>query len=318
VSAARDVGGEPLCAAIDLGTNTFLLLIGRAVGRELQVVEDRCRTPRLGAGLASRGRLSDEAMARGVEVLAEFAERLREAGIDSTRVRAVGTAALRRAANAAEFIALARARTGVAIAVIAEDEEARLGYAAAVGEGAPAGTVVVDVGGGSTEVVAGGGTARASAPIGAVVLTERWQRDLEGRAWSDAEWSAMAREIEAACSTFPAGAVSRAAAPLTVLGGTAANLACVESQLERFDPHAVEGWKLAARSAAEWAERLRRLDLARRLELPIEAERAAILPAGLACLAGVLARLGADEIRVTGRGLRYALLRELYAGARRA
>jgi exopolyphosphatase/guanosine-5'-triphosphate,3'-diphosphate pyrophosphatase len=306
---------RPLSAALDLGTNTFLMTIGRAgEAGELHVLEDLCRTPRLGAGLATSGALSPAAVDRGFAVLAEFAERLRELGVERDRVRAVGTAALRRAANAREFVAAARERTGIAIEVIGGDEEARLGFAAVAAESASDDLAIVDVGGGSTEVVCERGRSRKSMPLGAVILTERFLGERGEGAWPDAQWSSMLREIEFGCRELDERFGQRRdgrALEVVALGGTAANLACLVLSLSRFDVGAAEGRRLATRDARRWAETLRALDVTERLRFGIERERAAILPAGLACLAGALERGAAEEFRATGHGLRYGVLREL-------
>ena len=292
------------------------MLVGRADARgALEVLEDLCRTPRLGAGLARTGAIAEDALERGLVVLEEFRARLDALRIAEERVRVVGTAALRRASNAARFIALAEARCRLRVEVLDEDDEARLGYAAVRAEGASAQSVIVDIGGGSTEVVAGGGRTRVSVPIGAVVATERWHSGSDAEAWSDANWVELERQIERAYQALPRGAASQAEGQVIVLGGTGANLACLELGLDGFDPRAGEGREFDVQEVPAWAERLRRLDAAARLRLPIERERAAILPAGLACLAGALKALGASRLRVTGRGLRYGVLREL-AGRR--
>lgn len=310
----RDVGARAV-AAIDVGTNTALLLIAtRAPGGELEVIDDLCRTPRLGSGLASAGRLSPEAQGRTLEVLAEFAARLRESDLHGSRVRAVGTAALRRAANAREFIDRVRAETGLALEVLSEDDEARLGYAAARARGATESSILIDVGGGSTEIAAAGGATRKSAPIGAVVLTEEFL-GLDGRApLRSGGWTALCAAAARACEVFPKlnpGDSSDA----VVLGGSGVNLACLELGLSRFEPARADGTVLDAASAGRWASKLAALSLEARLKLPVERERAEILPAGLACLAAVVARLGVRSLRVCGQGLRYAIARELLTDA---
>ena len=98
-----------------------------------------------------------------------------------------------------------------------------------------------------------------------------------------------------------------------LLGGTATNLACLALGLPAFDPAAVEGVQVPAHSARHWADELASRPLAERSPLPIEADRAQILPAGLACLAACLERLEARDVRVSGRGLRYGVLREILA-----
>jgi exopolyphosphatase / guanosine-5'-triphosphate,3'-diphosphate pyrophosphatase len=122
-------------AAIDLGTNTFLMLVARRGERaHLEVELDLCRTPRLGQGLAATGALAPQAIERGLEVLREFAGELRRRHVAPDNARAVGTAALRRARNARTFVERALVETGIRVEVIAEEEEARLGYHAVVAE----------------------------------------------------------------------------------------------------------------------------------------------------------------------------------------
>lgn len=284
-------------AAIDIGTNTILCLTGRLDGEgELLVLDDVCATARLGEGLARRGRLDDAAIERAVEILRVQLACARELGAD--RVRAVGTAVLRRAEDAQRFLDACEAALGLVVEVLPEAEEARLGHAAVRGpEGAEA--IVVDVGGGSTEVVTEGGAICLSAPVGSVTLTEQHAGDL----------GALVAEVAQACAVFPAGAA--AGREVMLLGGTASNLACLEAGVPAFTPAAAEGRSLPAAAAARWMARLADLSLLERRALPIEADRAEILPAGLACVAGALQRLEAASARVTGRGLRYGVLREL-------
>ena len=295
-------GEREAFAALDLGTNTLLLLVARAgEGGALEVLEDHCRTPRLGEGLARSGAISPAAAERALEALEFFAVRLRALGLPRERTRAVGTAVLRRASNAAEFLERARARTGLAIEVLSEEEEARLGHLAVAGELRGGRAAIVDVGGGSTEFTSADGELRLSIPIGAVVLSERFE--------SAGDFAALEAEARRAAQGFPARGAAREACVL--LGGTSVNLACLERGFERFDPERAEGSRLALEAAGRWAARLAALPLARRLELPLEPERAAILPAGLACAAAALERLEPASVRASGRGLRFGVLREL-------
>lgn len=290
---------EPV-GAIDLGTNTALLLIAQLDARgAFEIIEDHCRTPRLGERLAARGTLYPTAIERTLTALAFFADRVRAAHVDPSRTRVVSTAVLRRARDAEAFVSFARERTGFVIEIISGEEEARLGEIAVAAEGVTRDTVVIDVGGGSTEVSCAALELRRSLPIGAVVLSESASADhyLERAA-------ELAREL-------PDGiAVGRA---VVVLGGTGVNLACLVQALARFDHERAEGTQVDASHARLWAEKLALLPLAARLELPIERERAAILPAGLSVLAAVVERLGGKTLRVTGRGLRFGVARELLA-----
>lgn len=310
-------------AAIDVGTNTALLLVARLdeAGR-LVVIEDTCHAPRLGEGVAATGALSPAARERTIAVLSSFAARLATLAIPPARVRAVGTAVFRRAADAREFVAEVRARTGIAIEIVSEEEEARLGEVAVAAEGVSADTIVIDVGGGSTEVACPALGLRRSIPIGAVVLTETWLGPWAATpngASSDAEaptaergFAALQAAARAAAGAFPAD-IARTR-PVVALGGTGVNLACLALGLPRFDHERAEGACVPASAAALFAARLAALSIPERRELPIEGDRASILPAGLSALAATLERLGAKELRVTGRGLRFGVVRGLLAG----
>ena len=316
-------------AAIDVGTNTALLLIARldAQGRFV-VVEDHCRAPRLGEGVAASGVLSSAARERGLEVLHEFARRVAALSIPPSRVRAVGTAVFRRARDARVFVDDVARRTGLVVEIVSEEEEARLGEIAVAAEGVSRDTLVIDVGGGSTEIACPALGLRRSVPIGAVVLTETWldapdaadasaARILEGAEGNAASggasrgFAALREAARAAARAFPPD-VARDR-PVVVLGGTGVNLACLALGLERFDHERGEGASFPADSAAHFAARLASLPLAERRKLPIEADRATILPAGLSALAATAERLGAKSFRVTGRGLRFGVARELLA-----
>jgi exopolyphosphatase/guanosine-5'-triphosphate,3'-diphosphate pyrophosphatase len=289
-------------AAIDLGTNTALCLVARTdASGLLVVVEDHCLTPRLGAGLVAHGTLDPAAVERALDALFFFAARLRELRVAPARTRAVATAVLRRARDASRFVELARQRTGLGIEIVSGEEEARLGSLAVAAEGVTPDTVVIDVGGGSTEVSCAALGFRRSLPIGAVVLAESCDADHYLERAGDA-----AREL-------PAGLARDRA--VVVLGGTGVNLACLALGLARFDHERAEGTMVAAVAARRWALELAPLTVEARRRYPIEPERAVILPAGISLLAAVLERLAGKSMRVTGRGLRFGVARELLAQA---
>ncbi|HVE52937.1 MAG TPA: exopolyphosphatase, partial [Ramlibacter sp.] len=144
-----------LVAAVDLGSNSFRLEIGRLAGSQIQRVEYLKETVRQGSGLDETRNLSPEAMERGWACLARFAERL--AGFDPGRVRAVATQTLREARNRQVFIEEAERILGFPIDVISGREEARLIYqgVAHLLPDAPERRLVVDIGGRSTEFIVG-------------------------------------------------------------------------------------------------------------------------------------------------------------------
>ena len=142
-------------AAVDLGSNSFHLQIGRVVDGQIYPLDAVREVVRLGAGLTAEKRIDRASQAAALEALAKFAERLR--GFPRPAVRAVGTNALRVAKNAPAFLREARAVLGFPIEVISGREEARLIYLG-VAHALPRGShqrLVVDVGGGSTELIVG-------------------------------------------------------------------------------------------------------------------------------------------------------------------
>lgn len=300
--------GEPV-AAVDLGTQTALMLVARVRDGELEVLEDHCFGCGLGRGQSADGELHPESVERTLEVLETFARRAGESGVPRERQRVVGTAVLRRARPVDRFLEAVRERTGWSLEVLDEAEEARLGWSAAVAAGAPPETCVIDVGGGSSECVTDAGRSRLSVPIGAVVLSERFL-GLDGRdPLEPGGFDALVAEARRRAAELP----PTGGAGLVLLGGTASNLACLELGLEVFDHRVAEGAEVPAGAALDWARRILEMDEEERLDLPIEPDRAAILPAGLAALGAVFERVAGPgaQARVTGRGLRYGLGREL-------
>jgi exopolyphosphatase/guanosine-5'-triphosphate,3'-diphosphate pyrophosphatase len=310
-----------LRAAVDLGTNSALLLVARVDGDgTLLVVEDHCMTPRLGDGLWRTGTLDEAAVERTLEVLHHFADRLQRQGVAQGRQRVVATAVLRKARDAREFVARVKESCGLDLEILSEGEEARLEFEAVTGEGGAPPACVVDVGGGSMEMVDRGGERRWSGPLGAVVLTERFlglsgREPLEGGGWE-----ALMKEVTAILATCPvtgapAGTDADQAAtepgPVVALGGTPGNLACLAAGMEVFDHRIAEGREINAADALAWADRLGGMGLEERMDFPIEPGRAEILPAGLVCLGLALQHLGVEGARASGRGLRYGLVRSL-------
>lgn len=168
-----------LYAAIDLGSNSFHMLVVREVAGSIQTLSRIKRKVRLAAGLDSENRLSQEAMERGWQCLRLFAERLQD--IPSAHIRVVATATLRLSTNASEFLEQAQAILGCPVQVIRGEEEARLIYqGVAHTTGGPDQRLVVDIGGASTELVTGTGaqaTSLFSLTMGCVTWLERFFTD---------------------------------------------------------------------------------------------------------------------------------------------
>lgn len=309
-------------AAIDIGTNSVLLLIADPRASSLEPVVERATITRLGEGVDATRALSSGAASRTLSCLENYARELRTRGV--TRLAAVGTSALRDAAGGTEFLDSAERILGTRPRVISGDEEAELTFYGALSgltlqepSAAPVerAVTVFDVGGGSTEIISGatsgpgaaGRVDRAkSLDIGSVRLFERHVRhdpplrDEMARIDDDIQ-----RELES---------VGRAheSAVLVGVAGTVTTLAAIELGLSAYDSTRVHGLTLSLSSIEALAERLTRQTLAERLELPgLEPKRADVIMVGAAIVRSVLAWSGQSELVVSDRGVRWGLAERL-------
>lgn len=290
-------------AVIDIGTNTLLLLI---VDHAMQPLVDLCRFGRLGKGLDASGNLADDAIARSLEICREYRGVMDAHGVTGPTV--IGTQALREAGNAAAFTGPAEEILGARIEVIAGEREAELA-ATAVARTLPylAGTryLVVDVGGGSTELItvdADRVVSQVSVPIGAVRLTER---HLKHDPPSAAEVMALTADIDRhlAQLTLPRGVL------VVGTAGTATTLAAVE--LGAYDPARVTGLRLSRDAVAVLNGRLLAATVAERKAIAgVEPQRADVIAAGSAIFARILQHLDAPALITCDRGIRWGLAYE--------
>jgi exopolyphosphatase/guanosine-5'-triphosphate,3'-diphosphate pyrophosphatase len=233
----------PRVAAIDCGTNSIRLLVADVLAGGLRDVHREMRVVRLGQGVDATGLLAPEAVERTRVALADYVAVLRGTGVE--RARMVATSATRDAANRELFFAMVRATLGAEAEVISGDEEARLSFAGAVGDLAPADGpfVVVDVGGGSTEVVVGDLTdagprvrAARSVDVGCVRLTERCLLDDP----PTADEIAKAREVASGILAEAFAAVPVAGVRTWVgVAGTVTTMSALAQGLPAYDPAAI-------------------------------------------------------------------------------
>jgi len=313
-------------AAIDVGTNTVLLLVAEersalrpaaqayAQGeREWVAIVERAEITRLGRGVDRTGRLDPAAIRDTVEVLARFAGEARALG--ARGIACVATSAARDAANGAAFFDAAREAAGLVPEVIAGDEEARLVWASAWRDFGGAGSLaVLDVGGGSTEVCLGAGPqprVRRSLQIGAVRLTERVAPpDPPGAAALAALRDGAADALQAAAALASAGARP---ARLVGVAGTVTTLAAVERALPVYDATVVHGAELTLAAAEALYARLGALTTAERARLRgMEPKRADVIVAGCAIVIEAMRLLGFDRLTVSDRGVRWGLLHDRF------
>ncbi len=293
-------------AAVDLGSNSFHLQIGRVVEGQIYLLDSLREPVRLAAGLTRDKRIDRATQLRALEAIARFGERLR--GFPASAVRAVGTNTLRVAKNAAQFIGDAQEALGFPIEVIFGREEARLIYLGVAHSLplAPYRRLVVDIGGGSTECIVGTGyepELMESLRMGCVSYSLRFFPDgrIDKGAMKKAELAAS-NEIERIARDFRRAGWKEAVGS----SGTAKALAGILAE-NRWSDGAI---------TADGLERLRaqlvkagELD---RLELPgLRGDRVAILPGGLAIMLAVFAELGLERMIVSEAALRQGVLYDL-------
>lgn len=317
-------GSRPVFAALDLGTNNCRLLIAEPHSKGFRVLDGFSRIVRLGEGLSATGQLNLGAMERALGALGECAQRLAARPIQ--RMRGVATQACRVASNGPDFLERVAQATGISLEVISTEEEARLSVRGCAPLIDPAAdwVLVIDVGGGSTEVswldvrgVRHGRPASilawTSLPVGVVTLAERHEHDTDSDAW----YEGIVSEVEARLRAFrgaDAWQESFARGPTHYLGasGAVTNLAGVMLGLAKYQRSRVDGLWLSVEQARSTGQRLRQLGRAYRAEHGcIGRDRADLVVPGAAILEAVFRTWPAERIRVADRGLREGLLYSL-------
>jgi exopolyphosphatase/guanosine-5'-triphosphate,3'-diphosphate pyrophosphatase len=301
-------------AAIDIGTNSVLLLVAERDGQgRWRAVEERAEITRLGKGVDAAKRLAPEAMELTLEVLTRFATDARALGAAQIAVSA--TSAARDASNGPEFLSAVKTRAGLTVEVLSGDEEARLSFASAFADfGGQRPLVVIDIGGGSTEFIfgdtAGAITFRHSFDVGSVRLTERF---LNGDPPAPAELAAMEDFLAQTFAALPAPA---AGFQLVGVAGTVTTICAVARTIEPYDAALVHGAELARGEIAETTQRLAHLPVALRRTLPgLQPKRADVIVAGAVILRSAIEVLEAPTVVVSDRGLRWGLLADRFGTA---
>ncbi|WP_449556893.1 guanosine-5'-triphosphate,3'-diphosphate diphosphatase [Huaxiibacter chinensis] len=290
-----------LYAAIDLGSNSFHMLVVREVAGSIQTLSRIKRKVRLAAGLSQDNQLSPEAMERGWQCLRLFAERLQD--IPHNQIRVVATATLRLAVNAADFIAKAQEILGCPVQVISGEEEARLIYqGVAHTTGGDDRRLVVDIGGASTELVTGTGaqaTSLFSLSMGCVTWLERYftDRNLAQEHFDDAERAArdvlrpVMDELQYHGWKICVGASGTVQALQEIMMAQGMDERITLAKLQQLKQRAIQCGRLE--------------------ELEIEGltlERALVFPSGLAILIAIFSELNIRCMTLSGGALREGLV----------
>jgi exopolyphosphatase / guanosine-5'-triphosphate,3'-diphosphate pyrophosphatase len=290
-------------AVVDIGTNSTRLLVADVEDGAVTEVERLSTVTRLGQGVDASGSLAPEAMERVFDTLQRYRER-----IDAHRCEtAVGvlTSAVRDAANGAAFTAAVRDRYGIDARTISGDEEARLTYLGATSEGAPEVPVaVVDIGGGSTEVVLGadGGVRfHVSTQAGVVRQTERHLHHDPPR---HEELEELAADVRAILAEGVPEQVREAAQGAIAVAGTATSAAAIAQELEPYDPARVDGFTLELATLERMLAELAQMPLERRRAVKgLHPDRAPTIVAGVAILVEVLRLLGLEATKISERDI---------------
>ena len=302
--------GSKRVAVIDIGTNSARLLVADVEGGRVSPVERRSTVTRLGRGVDLSGRLAAEAIEDAARAVGEYVATVAELGAEA--VDAIATSAVRDADNGGAFVAELRERFALSARVLGGDEEARLTYVGATAERAPAEpTLVVDIGGGSTELVVGTGreiSFHTSMQAGVVRHTER---RLVHDPPTPVELEALATDVRGLIAGATADAPGAKAG--IAVAGTPTSLAAIELALEPYDPDRVHGHVLELTSVQRDLSRLAAASVAERIEIPgLHPERAPTIVAGVVILVEVMRAFGLGRIAVSEHDILYGAAIALY------
>jgi len=294
---------ERRTAVIDLGSNSFRLVVYTADARWWKRTDEIYEAVRIGEGLAATGKLGQEGMARALAAMEVFAHFCAAAGLAGDEVDPVATSAIRDASNQAEFLERARADTGLRARVLSKEEEARYGYLAAVNSTTLDDGAVLDLGGGSMQLVrVGGRDARqlASWPLGAVRMTERFVPG-PGPA-KRKQLQALRAHVHDELGSAPwIVGVDR----LVGIGGTVRTLAAMAQRAEEVPEFGVGGFVITRDVLDELIGRLAKLPAADRVRVPgVKPSRSDLILAGAIVVDTVLEASEVDGIEATEAGLR--------------
>ncbi len=293
------------CAVVDIGTNSTRLLIADVEDGRLTERDRRSTVTRLGQGVDATGRLAPEAEQRVFDALETYAEAIGEHDCETRS--AVMTSAVRDAANGSEFAATVRERYGLEARTLTGDEEAQLTFMGATAGRPPEDDtplLVVDIGGGSTELVLGSGHEvdfHVSTQNGVVRHTER---HIATDPPTPEEIDALAADVCADLAVNLPPHVRTGVGELVAVAGTATSGAAIDLALEPYDASRVEGHVLTRARLEAILERLAALPLAERRRVAgLHPDRAPTMVAGVVILLKVLAAFGMDRATVSDRDI---------------
>jgi exopolyphosphatase/guanosine-5'-triphosphate,3'-diphosphate pyrophosphatase len=310
---------DPLYACIDCGTNSVKLVVAAISRSSAQPIFEISETTRIGEGMQANGmRLQKPAMDRTCEVIGTFVKAAQDHG--AREIILIGTAALRDAENRDDFLKQVKEHCGLDLKVISGEEEARLSYLAVRRDPhwikVPR-LLVIDIGGGSTELIEGeshgdGIQARRSVNLGAVKLTEAW---LRSDPVTTEELAAAGAAASEAFGRTSAQVSSGEPFHIVGVGGTLTNLGAMKLATD-IDPERLHGLTINETALERILSVLAERSVEQRRQLPgLDPRRADIILAGTLLLLQALRHIGSDRIDISTRGLRWGALYDRFMPA---
>ncbi len=296
-----------LRAALDMGTNSFLLTIAEIQDTAItRVLADELRIVRLGQDLQARGSLHPDAKERTRHALRELLAISTTHGIPAQDIRAVGTSALRDALDGPAFCEEIYQEFGLRILRISGETEARISWRGALSD-LPAAdlqhALVIDIGGGSTELIWDQGRSAYSLQVGVVRAREQF---LHSDPPTRSELDAVSQDLRTKIAQLP---LPTAPSPVIAVAGTATTLVAVQHGLDPYDGSRVHGMSLTHDEIHRQIGIYTHLTLEQRKQIPgLAPQRADLIPAGAQILATLLDTFHAASAIVSDRGVRYGLL----------
>jgi exopolyphosphatase / guanosine-5'-triphosphate,3'-diphosphate pyrophosphatase len=292
-------------AVVDIGTNSTRLLVADIAGETIVDLERRSTVTRLGQGVDATGALADEAIARVTAALDDYRGVIQQ--LDAQRVVGVLTSATRDASNGAAFVSRVREEYGIDARVLTGDEEANFTFTGALsGRPKPDRPVaVIDVGGGSTEVVIGTSaddvTFHVSMQLGVVRQSERF---ITSDPPSFEQLESLADDVRAILRAELPESLRQQVGQAIAVAGTATSAAAIALELDPYDPDRIEGHRLLAASLEEQLAFLAAIPESQRREVPgLHPDRAPTIIAGVIILRECIRVLDLDEVEVSDHDL---------------
>jgi exopolyphosphatase / guanosine-5'-triphosphate,3'-diphosphate pyrophosphatase len=290
-------------AAVDLGTNSTRLLVADVADGRIGELERETRVTRLGEGVDARGRLLPEPIARTRNVLSDYRRAAERQGAERTLL--IATSAVRDAENGEAFLGEIEWSYGFETRLLSGDDEALLTLRGVTAErDIREGTVILDVGGGSTELIASGPDGvrwRDSLDIGSVRLTERF---LHADPPTREQLEGCAEAVRALLGARVPEDVRANTRAVIGVAGTITSLAALDLGLDEYDRDRVHGHVLSMAGLERQLDRLASVPLEQRRQLrPLDPERAPVIVAGAVIVREVLAFLGLGELEISERDI---------------